>query len=167
MTISRSNLDILTPKGQISREQEKKAIAIWADNFPSISYCETPKNEPSAVDSVLVKDNQIMAVVETKCRSNISYEGFKNTFGNLWLVTFEKILKAKTTAELLSVPFVGFLYLVEDDILLFETIWKPHYGWNIKIEIDKTETQATINGGSIYRDNAYINMENAKILRLK
>lgn len=162
-----SSLDVLSPKGQKSREQEMRAVKIWADNFPLISYCETPKDQPGAIDAIMVKSNQIIGVVETKCRSNINHEDFKTKFKNQWLITFEKILKAKQTAELLSVPFVGFLYLVEDDILLFETIWKPEIGWNVGIEIEKTETQATINGGLIYRDNAYLNMANAKILRLK
>jgi hypothetical protein len=89
---------------------------------------------------------------------------FQYKFKEQWLVTAEKIRKAAKVADTLQVPFIGFFYLAKEDALYFETIWKPETSWNVKIENKMSRTQATVNGGTIVRENAYIDMTNAKIL---
>lgn len=157
-------MDILTPKGQRSRLQEIKAVELWHEKYPKIRYCETPKDRPAIVDAVLVKDDKIVGVVETKCRTILTISVFQYKFKEQWLVTAEKIRKAAKVADSLQVPFIGFFYLAKEDALYFETIWKPETGWNVKIENKMSRTQATVNGGTIVRENAYIDMTNAKIL---
>jgi len=157
-------MDILTPRGVASRQWEDRAVQLWSSQWPDISYVETPKDQPAIVDAVLVKNNKIIGVVETKCRPSLSLVDFKVTHNMKWLVTAEKVDKAQKVAEAMCVPFVGFLYLPDQDILLYQSIWKPAHGWVVGIERKNTKTQATINGGKIWRHNAYIDMTNAKMI---
>jgi hypothetical protein len=157
-------LDILTPKGQESKRQEDRAIALWYKVYPELRYCETPKDKPAAIDALIVKDDQIQAVVETKCRPQLNMTIFALEHKSRWLVTDEKIRKAQQIAEALQVPFVGFLYMPETDALFFETLWHPNKGWTVDIQVKETQTQATINGGKIVRKNAYIDMSRAKLI---
>jgi len=61
-------MDIKTPRGRESLKAEARAMAIFAKHFPDYEYCETPKDKPADIDAILIKQNQIMRVVETKCR---------------------------------------------------------------------------------------------------
>lgn len=157
-------MDILTPRGQESRKWEDQAVKIWSSHHPNISYVGTPKDAPATVDAVLVKDKTIVGVVETKCRPSLSLCEFKITHDMKWLVTADKLDKAQKIADALCVPFVGFLYLPTQQILLYQALWKPQQGWMVPIERKNTKTQATINGGQIWRHNAYIDMTSAKMI---
>jgi len=157
-------MDILTAKGQETRQQEERAIKIWLKNYPAYSYIQTPKDKPAIVDAILSVDGVMKAVVETKCR-NSSITEFHTSFKDEWLVTYEKLVKAADIASALSVPLVGFLYLKQDDILLYQKLWEPKAGWVCDMSIRQTWTQATVNGGKALRSNAYINMSNATSLK--
>jgi hypothetical protein len=80
------------------------------------------------------------------------------------LVTFDKLEKGKQIAKSLCVPFIGFLYLNQSDILLVQQI-SNHIGYVPEIIIFQTTTQKNINGGQIIRSNAYIDMSNATVLK--
>ena len=154
-------MDILTLRGQETVRQENLAIKIWEKNVPDFKYVHTPKDRPCTVDAFLVKNNIIQAVVETKCRD--MYLGkLKTKYSWRWLVTFEKIVMAQNIARQLHVPLVGFLYCIPDKTLLVHTIWNPKTGY-CDFEVMKTKTQATVNGGDATRDNAYINVKEAKV----
>jgi hypothetical protein len=159
-------LDILSKKGQKTLEQERQAIEIWHSHVPDWVYNETPKDSPSPVDAIITNGGCCRAVVETKCR-DMSEDMFSNTFDKKWLVTFDKILKAKDIADSLQIPFLGFLYLTKSNCLIWQKLWTPNKGWLIEIDVRKTKTQATVNGGEIYRDNAYIDMKDATVWRMK
>ena len=157
-------MDILTPKGIESRKWESMAVNLWDSEWPDISYIETPKNQPAVIDAVLVKDGQIIGVVETKCRPSLNLVDFKITYKMRWLVTASKLDRIQQVAEALRVPFVGFLYLPYQNVLLYRSLWKPDKGWIVDIERKNTKTQTTINGGEIWRENAYIDMTEAKMI---
>jgi hypothetical protein len=159
-------MDILTAKGQETRQQEERAIEIWLKHFPAYSYIQTPKNKPATVDAILSVDGVIKAVVETKCRT-VSAAGFYTDFNGEWLVTYDKLTKAADIAAALSVSLVGFLYLIKDDTLLYQKLWEPESGWVCDMSIRPTWTQATVNGGKALRSNAYIDMANAPALKGK
>ncbi len=157
-------MDVLTPRGQESRNQEERAIAIWQARFPHIHYVHTPKDSPAVVDAVLVREGQIVGVVETKCRPQLTVLQFSMDYQSRWLVTKKKIDDGVQTAKALCVPYVGFLFLPEADLLLYQTIWRPNHGYVCDITVSDTRTQATINGGSIVRTNAFIDMSKAKFI---
>jgi uncharacterized protein (DUF849 family) len=138
-------------------------MEIFAKHYPDYEYCETPKDKPADIDAILIKQNQIMRVVETKCR-DLTIEEFIGRFNYQWLVTFDKLEKGRRISHALQVPFIGFLYLMPSDLLLVQQI-ANEYSYVPEITLMQTETQKTINGGRITRSNAYIDMSNATQLK--
>ena len=159
-------MDILTPAGQKTVADEQRAQDIFQSNFPHLSYVHTPKNRPADVDAVIVISNRLCGVVETKCRYDIDLEGFIQRYRCRWLVTMEKVEKGALMSGALCVPFVGFLYLKQSDVLLMQTIY-DNGGYVPEIRVEDTVTQRTVNGGLIKRTNAFIDMGEAKLLRMK
>lgn len=158
------SLDIATNKGQESATQEINMIQVIGDLYPKFQFITTDKSKPADVDGVLIHDGQIKAVVESKCR-NASLDDLRGSFKNEWLVTYEKLTKGCALAKSLCVPFVGFLYLIKSESILSVQISDEHGVFLPSIRIDRTKTQATINGGLVVRANAFIHMANAKVIK--
>lgn len=160
-------MDILTEKGQISLEDEQ-FFADWFKKEFCLNYIQTPKGMPAAVDAIISnKDSsRLMAVAETKCRYELTLDQFQTTFNNEWLVTWSKVQKTIDIANALAVPSVGLLYLVKPKIVLMQRLSEPDGKLLVPIRLLTTETQATINGGRIFRTNAYINMKEAKVYNI-
>lgn len=159
-------MDILTKRGQRTREQEEEAVRIWKAHHPTIRYNETPKDSPADIDAILTNDRDaIIGVVETKCRVSMSMTEFEDTFDSMWLVTFDKIVRGMNIAKALQVPLVGFLYFPFEKTLLVQKIYCPTTGLQTPMEVKHTTTQTTVNGGTIMRDNAYIDMSKARRLK--
>jgi hypothetical protein len=150
------SLDITTPKGQVSLKDEQ-IVARWFNRKEGYIYAQTPKHSPAKVDAVLVKGDTIIGLAETKCRYGVPLSKLRTAWHNEWLVTWEKVESGLKMAEQLCVPLFGFLYLVDDDVLLIANLSKA------EIRQEFTETQETINGGKIVRENGFIPMENARI----
>lgn len=157
-------MDILTPKGLKTIEHVAEAIAIWQKHYPKLEYNETPNKKPADIDGIITCSGQVRAVVETKCRMSISMFDFKEEYDSKWLVTFDKVTRAINIAEALKVPFVGFLYFPAEKTLLVQSIFNPDDGMQVEMQVKRTRTQATVNGGLVWRDNAYIDMKSAKSL---
>jgi hypothetical protein len=153
-------MDILTPRGQGSRADELLAVNIFLKHYPDFKYIETPKDSPAIIDAILVKNGEMYSAVETKCR-DMSLEQFTGSFESKWLMTYEKISKARQMAFDLGIGLTGFLYLKRSNILLVSKISCRSGLYQKKILIEATETQKTINGGKIIRNNAYIDMSDA------
>ena len=154
-------MDILTAKGQISVQDEQQAKMIFEQNFPAYQYIETPKNKPAAFDAVLVKDKTIRAIVETKCRRDMDVQKFRTAYNSEWLVTYAKLKDCAQVSDMIGVPLIGFLYIQPSNALLVHEIYSNGQ-FLPRISIERTETQATTNGGKIVRSNAYIDMKDAK-----
>lgn len=156
-------MDILTPKGIATLKQERRAIELLRSKHPDVAYIHTPKDEPAKIDGVLIKNNAVIAVVETKCR-RMDYDTFTRTFENEWLITFDKLLDGRKIARDLRVPFVGMLYLVDSDTLLSQRIADENGDWALPMRIKQTETQKTVNGGVVVRTNAYVKLTNPMVI---
>ena len=158
-------MDIDSPLGQKSLSDERR-MAKWIEKKFKLQYIETPKNSPATIDAILVKEGELKAIAETKCRYKLTLEKFNTTFECKWLVTWAKVQNAITIASSLGVPCVGFLYLVDEDILLSQEISEPNGRLVVDISLSTTKTQATINGGWAIRTNAYIDMRQARVMCL-
>jgi hypothetical protein len=93
----------------------------------------------------------------------MTVEQFFNEREGLWLVTFDKIINARQVALSLGVPLLGFLYIVQDKTLLVKKITDAYGKFLIDIDITNTTTQMTVNGGSIVRSNAYLDMKGCQV----
>ncbi len=156
-------MDILTPKGRETIKQEKEAIALFLDAFPSYSFCETPKDRPADIDGLIHHNGVLVSGVEIKCRE-MRYDTLMGRFEGRWLVTQDKVDRGITMCRNLGIDFRGFLYLVPDQMLIMVPIWSYDRGLIADIDLAHTETQATVNGGKALRLNAYIDVRKAKRL---
>ena len=145
-------LDINTEKGQESLKYERIMLEKLEQSF-SVKFIETNKLIDSKIDGVILKDNQLSGIFESKCR-NMSYMELMDY--DSWLITLDKIMDGKKISEMLRVPFFGFLYLIPDKMTFYWKITDDFgefiFGFNIK----RTLTQKTINGGRAIRTNAYL-----------
>jgi len=157
-------MDILTQKGRETLLQVNEAINIWRNNMPDFEYIHTPPSAPADIDGFLIKDKTIKGIVEVKCRVSMSVDAFVKTHKSEWLVTFDKIVRCMKVSDALHVPFLGFLYFPQEKTLFYKTIYKPGHGVQAGFHVLNTRTQATVNGGKINRDNAYIDMSEARKL---
>ena len=57
---------------------------------------------------------------------------------------------------MLRVPYLGFLYLIKDKIIMYWKITDKYGNFLFDFDIKNTRTQKTINGGSVVRTNAYL-----------
>lgn len=158
-------MDILTPKGIKTLEQECRAYELLTTAYPTLSCMITPKDQPAAVDAVLCQNGVIHAIAETKCRTRMTLETLKVTFNYSWLVTFDKIVKARQVAIANCVPLVGLLYMVDTDELLVQKICDNNGDFLVPMWMEITETQRTVNGGRIRRYNAFIKMNGSTLIR--
>lgn len=162
---STNGLDILTERGQQTVRDEHRAVSIWLRHFPELHYIETAKDKPAVIDALLIKNNRIEAGVETKCRYDMTLRSFRVERDSRWLITHEKLEKARVLCSQMGVPLYGFLYIVQDNVLMFKEIANDLGEYVADIRVENTETQKTVNGGKIVRANAFIDMADAKVLR--
>ena len=151
-------MDILTTKGQKSLEYEKKMLekireSICKKHNNSSMLIETNKDMDAKIDGVIIKNNELSGIFESKCRDMGLIQLME--YGS-WLVTFEKILDGKRLSEMLRVPYLGFLYLIKDDIVMYWKITNKYGNFMFDFDVKNTRTQKTINGGIIMRTNAYL-----------
>ena len=153
-------LDINTPLGQESLQQELKMLdeikKCW-----NVDIILTDKKVDALCDGFLVRNNVIIALFESKCR-NMTLNQLEN-YGS-WLITYNKVEKCKTLSEQLKVPFLGFLYLVDDNIVMHWNITDKEGNYQFIFDHQETKTQKTINGGEIIRDNAYLPYNEGRIV---
>lgn len=157
-------LDILTPRGQQTLRDEERAASIWQFHNPEFRYCTTPKDSACSVDAVLMhhRDGDVRGLVECKCRYGITLDGFWGQFRGEWLVTMDKLCRGAAAAQMLCVPYYGFLYLVDSDVLLTRKIAESDGQFCVRFRCDTTATRKTVNGGEALRANAYIDMSQCR-----
>lgn len=159
-------LDINTPRGQQTLRDLNDAIGLWEVHNPGWLIRLLPSDRESAIDGFLIgPDNQIAAGIEAKCRYGIDLDGFRATFNNEWLVTMRKVATAWNICGALCIPLVGFLYLVDGRVLLTKKIVDAAGDFCSGFRCERTETQATVNGGKAERANAFISMEGCREYR--
>ena len=151
-------MDIFTKKGQKSLEYEREMLerirqSICSTHKSNSMLVETNKDTDAKVDGVNIKENELSGIFESKCR-DLSLMELRN-FGS-WLVTFDKIMDGKRLSEMLRVPYLGFLYLIKDQIVMYWKITDEYGNFLFDFDVRNKMTQKTINGGMIKRTNAYL-----------
>lgn len=143
--------------------QEAAAIRSFLERYRDFDFIYTPKNQPADIDGFITDETTLISGVEVKCR-NMSYYDLMNKFDAKWLITYDKIERGIAVCRSLGVDFRGFLYLVPEQILLVVRIWNCKTGETVGMELEETRTQATVNGGSVVRLNAYVDVSHATVI---
>ncbi len=156
-------LDINTPKGQEALSHEHECVEMFCNLYPQYKFLETNKRQPAAIDGFfyLHKNQWVDCAVEVKTR-NMTSEQLVCDYGNEWLVSYDKILKGQKVSELICCPFVGMLYLIPDKTILTVRLTDNRGKFLIDFDVRKTKTSASINGGEVVKENAFIPMDKAK-----
>ena len=153
-------MDIKTEKGKQSLVYEVKMLNTIREKY-RIDIIETDKESPALCDGFMVRNGIITGVFESKCR-NATVQDFEK-WGS-WLVTYEKIDGLAWMSNKLCIPALGFLYSIPDDVILMWQITDREGNYKFDFRVEKTITQATINGGQIERENAYLPIGKAQTL---
>lgn len=155
-------LDIHTEKGKESLLHEQEMIAIVQRYAPAHRFIQTPKEYAADVDGVVTKDNSIVAIFETKCR-NMTHGELTLSHSNEWLISYDKLTKGARLAKAFQVPFIGYLYLIPDKTVLSVVLADKDGNLMPKVQLQRTETQRSCNGGAVTRTNAYVSMAGSKV----
>lgn len=136
-------MDILSFKGKKTVKEEEFMLK----QFESAWKCQaihTPIDKGSACDGFFVRDNEIKAIFESKCRQLTldELEGYGS-----WLITHEKIMKCQKLSKLLCIPFYGLLYLVKDNLIMYWKITDDRGKLVSDFKSETRETQYCVNGG--------------------
>lgn len=151
------SLDVLTPKGQESAAQEVEQLEILSKADASVAFIHTPKDEPSDVDGFISRNGTVTGMFMSSCRKATREQMRK--WGDEFILTNDKVVKATQLAKQLCLPVYAFLYLVPDKVVLVQTLVNKRGEVMPKLRVERTRTQATINGGSVERSNAYISLD--------
>jgi hypothetical protein len=163
------NLDVLTTRGQISVADEERMALSLERTYP-FKYLITPNDQPSVADGMLLSNSTIFAVVETKCRYDIpnAQEFYNGMYAGEWLVTFDKYMRNCELARMLCISLVGIIVLPKSNQWIIKRLFDGSTNTHLTtIRLETTKTQATINGGTANRTNAFIDMRGAKINELE
>jgi len=153
-------LDILTEKGRQSLRYEDRMLGAIKKNY-GVDIVETDKDSPALCDGFMVRNGVTTGVFESKCR-NATVQDFEK-WGS-WLVTYAKIDGLAWMSNKLCIPSIGFLYSIPDDVILMWQITDIEGNYKFQFKVEKTITQATINGGEAERENAYLPIREAQRL---
>lgn len=160
-----TSLDINTPRGRIAaQDQENAARIVFGESSGSNRYkfVRTSDTDRAAVDGIVFRDWTISSVCEIKSR-DCDYDTLMNEFHGEWLLTYQKLLDLQKVCQLLCVPGYGLLYLKGSQEVVVLKLVNESGHIACKFRIQRTETQATCNGGKAIRENAYIDVRGGRV----
>ena len=145
------SLDVLTDKGKKYKAHEDETARMICAKLNCISV-ECPSAD-APIDRVFTRDGKVVALAEIKSRE-MSLDELRE-YGS-YLVTYKKILMGVGIAQELGVPFFLFVRLLKSGQIVY---WQIDTDTLRDVEVRETKTQATCNGGSAIRDNAYLPLD--------
>jgi len=138
---------------------EKRMFEYLAEHY-DLSFAMTENY--ARLDGVLMKDNKIHRIAEVKVRW-MSLQTLTN-FGS-YLISYDKLEAGREASRAFCAPFVILLYLVDSDNIcsIKMTNEKGQYITPFKKEV--TRTNYDIDGGSVDRLNAYVQLDRLTIIK--
>ncbi len=117
-----------------------------------VGYATTTDTSDADVDAILWRSS-IVGVAEVKTR-NLTHQQLSG-FGS-YLVTFSKLEKLRSVAKALRCPGLLLVYLIPETRTVWWKVCDSQGEWTVDVKVERTSTQATCNGGTAMRDNAYL-----------
>lgn len=114
------------------------------------------------LDGVLIKNNKIHRIAEIKVRW-LSLETLKD-FGS-YLISYDKLQAGRDASRAFCAPFVILVYLVESDNIVSIKMTNDQGEFITPFKKEVTRTNYDINGGSIDRLNAYVQLDRLSIIK--
>lgn len=161
-------LAVNTRKGRESAIQAREALDRLQHQAPRFIYF--PDYSSSPHDGYVISGDTITGIFESKVRDaavgicgSIIYNG--KAYSD-YLITADKLDRGIAHAKAHQISFYLFVYFKQTDCIAVFTIYDYRKGCVIPFTRQQTRTQATVNGGSVIRENAFIQMNHAKIIQL-
>lgn len=108
------------------------------------------------IDGVAYIGREITHIIEFKSRDE-SWDSMMH-YGT-YLISWDKIQNGMTMARMMRVPFILVVYLAQSQMVLGVELAAEDGSLAIPdIEVRETRTQRSIEGGSVMRKNAYIDL---------
>lgn len=108
------------------------------------------------IDGVAYMNHEITHIIEFKSRDE-SWDSMMH-YGT-YLISWDKIQNGMQMAKMMRVPFILIVYLVQSDMVLGVELATEDGTLAIDdIDVKETRTQRSIEGGSVMRKNAYIDL---------
>ena len=152
-----NQLDCNTPNGRTYIQH-----SIYAINKLASFYCaraaHTLDTGIADIDAILIRDSLVIGLVEAKSRNMTKQQ--LNTFGS-YLITHDKLLRGIALSVALQARFDVVVNLIPDHIIAVWNITTSCGEVMLDLNPIETTTQATCNGGSAQRINAFLTVDNA------
>lgn len=84
-----------------------------------------------------------------------------------YLITHEKLEKLRNLCKIFNVSGFLFVSLLLDGKIAVWKICDANGNFCVEMKKEKTKTQATCNGGTAFRENAYLSLNSMQILKEK
>lgn len=155
-------LDVFTARGReadaVAQAMARALAAQWGYRWQRTR--DTPATATAgarwaAVDGVFTCAGRVVAVAECKART-YSRTRLQRDHGDTYLISLSKLERGRDVAALLNVPFVLCAYLRPDATVYWWRVAHPDGSWARPLATARTRTQATVNGGTAWRENAYL-----------
>lgn len=153
-------LDCLTPAGRFYLDAERALLDRYLQVYPDLDCAITPPDSPARVDALISQAGRLVSIVEVKARPSLTMAGLRQ-FGSC-LCAEDKILAGKQLAELLRVPFLLLVGLA--DAIAVWTVVQDDGAYAFRFPVHETVTQASINGGTALRRNAFLPLDEMVVL---
>lgn len=156
-----SDLDCNTPEGQRWIEAQRQTLNVFIDHYPDLECAQTCTQGKAAVDALLSRAGTLVAIAEVKARA-MTRETLQREFGT-YLITAQKIVDGQQLSRLLQVPYLVVVGLY--DAVMW---WKVTDGdgvLQVKLTLQETQTQRSVNGGTVFRQNAFIDVATAHVIQ--
>ncbi len=154
------SLDCTTPRGKVYIGHQMGCLdrlaAAWKAQIVS-----TAEDDMADIDALAIKDGCISAAMEVKSREMDLAQLCR--FGS-YLITFDKLLKLRAMAAGLRVPGLVVVSLLKDASIVYWKVCDSAGDMLVQLEGKVSKTQATCNGGSADRYNAYLSLADMKLL---
>ena len=156
-----SHLDIRTPRGQANERHTERCWAAIMQHFAFMDVKRQYLHDAHPADGILRSraTNKPLMLIEVKSRHDFDERTFWERHRGTWLISNHKLRDNIPIARAMRIPFYGAMHIVQSRTVLFKKIWGD--GVTCAHEVRRCSTQATINGGTKIRDNAFIPMDDA------
>lgn len=154
-----------TVRGRAYAEREHVGMRLWKAVHPHLEYRARP-NEPIRWDGEIFRDEKNVAISEYKGRHDVTLSKLFGEWKGEWMLTASKVEACIEEARRRRVPFYGFMYLEDEDVLLYEMFWHPKRS-EILVRYDKRPVWCLqpITGRKEETLNIFLSMKNAEVLR--
>jgi hypothetical protein len=165
------SLDCNTPRGQIYIGTQLSCHTRIEEAL-NCEVISTNTKSSSDIDALLVRNKILIGLGEVKSREMsfdlISKKLMYNGRGyDSYLITHEKLEKLRNLCKIFNVSGFLFVSLLLDGKIAVWKICDANGNFCVEMKKEKTKTQATCNGGTAFRENAYLSLNSMQILKEK